>query len=136
MSKFSKIMKKVGFIAANILVPVLLFAGLFAFSDGGVVNVIADADEPFSSLSDDSITPEELQDKIQGWINIVIGLLALVAVVYIVWGGFNWMISDSEDDSKKAKQKIINAVIGLIIAASAWIVLRIVVGIIMAVTAE
>ena len=56
-------------------------------------------------------------------INIVLSLLGLVAVIFIIIGGFMWMTSaGNEEKLKKAKTMISAAVIGLIIVIVAYVV--------------
>jgi hypothetical protein len=51
----------------------------------------------------------------------VLGLLALVAVIMIIFGGVQWMTAGgNEDKIEKAKKIISAAVIGLIIVMLAW----------------
>lgn len=54
-------------------------------------------------------------------IRTALGLLGIVAVVLILYGGFTWMTAGgSEDRISKAKQILVNAVIGLVIILSAY----------------
>jgi len=54
-------------------------------------------------------------------INFSLGLLSLLALCLILWGGFIWMTSGgSEEKIETAKKILRNGVIGLIIILSAW----------------
>jgi len=54
-------------------------------------------------------------------INILMGLLSLLAICLILWGGFTYMTSGgSEDKIETAKKIIRNGAIGLVIILSAW----------------
>jgi hypothetical protein len=54
-------------------------------------------------------------------INIVLGILGIVAVVIIVAGGFTWMTAaGNEDKVGSAKKMITQGVIGLVIVFAAW----------------
>ena len=54
-------------------------------------------------------------------IQVLLGLLGIIAVCIIIYGGFLWTTSGgSEDKINKAKQLLRNAVIGLIIILSSW----------------
>lgn len=54
-------------------------------------------------------------------VNIVLGLMGLVAVVLIIVGGFQWMTSGgSEEKIKKAKGLMGAALIGLVIVVLAY----------------
>lgn len=55
------------------------------------------------------------------YINIFVGLLALLAVLYILYAGFAWMTSaGNEEKALKAKRTISYTVLGLLIMLSAW----------------
>ena len=56
-------------------------------------------------------------------INIVLSLLGLVAVIFIIIGGFMWMTSaGNEEKLKKAKGMIQAAIVGLVIVMLAYVV--------------
>lgn len=53
-------------------------------------------------------------------VEILIRISGMIAVGYIIYGGFRYMLSQGEPDAtKKAKGTILNAVIGLVIAITA-----------------
>lgn len=61
--------------------------------------------------------PESLWGIGLALIDILLRIGALVAVGYVIWGGFQYMISQGEPDrTKSAKDTILNALIGLVIA--------------------
>lgn len=61
-------------------------------------------------------------------INVFMGLLGLVAVVIVLYGGFLWMTAaGNEDRIEKAKKMIVAGVIGLAIILSAYAIARFVV---------
>ncbi|USN53417.1 MAG: hypothetical protein H6760_04660 [Candidatus Nomurabacteria bacterium] len=63
----------------------------------------------------------DLKDTVINIIQWVLGILALVAVVMIIIGGFQWMTAGGNDEKvEKAKKIISAAVIGLIIILLAW----------------
>lgn len=54
-------------------------------------------------------------------INWMLGILALIAVVLVLYGGFLWLTSRGDETKiDKAKQVLINAGIGLLIILAAW----------------
>lgn len=54
-------------------------------------------------------------------INVFLGLLAIITVSLIVYGGFVWMTAaGNEEKIAKAKRILVNAVIGLAIILSSW----------------
>lgn len=56
--------------------------------------------------------------KVVQWI---LGLLALIAVIFILYGGFIWMTAGgNEERVDSAKKTITAAVIGLVVVLLAW----------------
>ena len=71
----------------------------------------------------------DLKDTVVNIIQWVLGILALVAVVMIIIGGFQWMTAaGNEKRIEKAKKVISAAVIGLIIVLLAWAIVIFVAG--------
>lgn len=65
----------------------------------------------------------DLKQTVVNILNLVLGLLALIAVVMIIIGGFTWLTAGgNEEKVDKAKKIISAAVIGLIIVLLAWAV--------------
>lgn len=63
-------------------------------------------------------SPESLAITVINW---VLGLLALVAVVLILVGGFRWMTAGgNEEKVESAKKTLYAALIGLIIILAGW----------------
>ena len=51
------------------------------------------------------------------FVDIALRIAALVAIGYVIWGGIQFVIAQGESDkTKKARQTVINALIGLVIA--------------------
>ncbi|MFH1536628.1 MAG: pilin, partial [Patescibacteria group bacterium] len=68
------------------------------------------------NLGDDS--PLEIAVALINW---ALGLLALIAVCIMLYGGFLWMFSKGEEDKiAKAKLVLRNGLIGLLIILAAW----------------
>ncbi len=62
--------------------------------------------------------PEQIIVELINW---VLGILALIAVVMILIGGFRWMTAaGNEDKVDGAKKLLIAAIIGLVIVMAAW----------------
>ncbi len=53
-------------------------------------------------------------------INVLLSFMGVLLLVYIIYAGFLWMTSDGDAGTKKAKDMIKNAVIGLVIIVSAF----------------
>jgi len=73
----------------------------------------------FSGTS--SLGNTDLKKSIASLINVALGFLGILAVLIILWGGFNWMTAAGDEKKVgKAKQIIIQGVIGLVIILSSW----------------
>jgi len=60
---------------------------------------------------------------IQNLMNFGIGIAILVATIIIAWGGFLYIMSSANPESRsKANKMLINAAIGLFIVLSAWLI--------------
>lgn len=63
----------------------------------------------------------DLPAIVGGIINIMLGFVGILLLVYLIYGGFLWMTSGgSEDGAKKAKTMITNAIIGLLIVVASF----------------
>lgn len=73
--------------------------------------------------------PGDASQLISTGITWAIILAVLVTVAYIVWGGFDYIMS-GEDPKKTAaaRQKITNGVTGLIIVAATWVIFKFLAG--------
>lgn len=62
-------------------------------------------------------------DIIARTINAILGLVGSVFVVLIIWSGFRWMTSAGNTDQiKKAKETMINSVIGLAVIVASYVI--------------
>ncbi len=60
-------------------------------------------------------------------VEIILRLSGIIAVGYIIYGGFKYMLSQGEPDAtKKAKGTILNALIGMVIAMSATFIVTLI----------
>ena len=89
---------------------------------------------PFSALAQDSsVTPLSLNDNVT--IAIIIsaianwagGIAAGVAVLYLIYGGFQYIVG-GEKGATAGKTILVNAIIGLFIIALAYAIINIVIG--------
>lgn len=65
----------------------------------------------------------DLKTTVINIIRLALGLMTLIAVVFIIYGGFVWLTAGgSEERVEKAKGIITAAVIGLIVILLAWAV--------------
>ncbi|MBT4516732.1 MAG: hypothetical protein HOC78_02450 [Candidatus Komeilibacteria bacterium] len=67
----------------------------------------------------------DLKETIAGIVNIFLGFLGILATLIILYGGFIWMTSQGNTEKvDKAKQILINGVIGLTIVLSSYAIAR------------
>lgn len=65
----------------------------------------------------------DLKGTVANIINIVLGFLGIIAVIMVLMGGFKWMMAGgNEDEVKQARERIKNAVIGLVIVFASYII--------------
>lgn len=57
-------------------------------------------------------------------IQFLLGIAGLVAVLFVVIGGYNYVVGGLTEDKEKGKKTILHALMGLIVALSAWIVVN------------
>lgn len=82
-----------------------------------------------SPLANIDITPPEgfaanFSSLINGVLSFVLVIAALLVFLYLIWGAFDWITSGGDKGkTDRARQKIISAVIGLIIIASSYAIL-------------
>ena len=97
------------------LVAVFLLFGFVGVAQADVSDYFPDE---VDNLNVGSESPEGIVVSLINW---GLGILALVAVVMILIGGFQWMTAGgNEERVEKAKKLLIAAIIGLLIILAAW----------------
>ena len=70
---------------------------------------------------------QNITDLINKTLRLVLLIVALLVFMYLIWGGFDWITSGGDKSkTEAARQKIVAAVIGLIVVASSWAILLLV----------
>jgi hypothetical protein len=71
----------------------------------------------------------DLEQTIVNIIQWVLGILSLLAVVFIIYGGFKWLTSGGDENRiESAKKTITAAVAGLVVVILAWAIVIFVAG--------
>ncbi len=71
----------------------------------------------------------DLKQTVINIISYVLGLLGLIAIIMILYGGFTWMTAGgNEDKIDTAKQIISAAAVGLVIILISWAIVNFVIG--------
>lgn len=61
-------------------------------------------------------------------VSILLAVIFFIAVVFLIIGGFRYVISQgNEEGVEKAKGTITNSIIGLVVVLLAWIIIRVIV---------
>lgn len=61
----------------------------------------------------------------KGALNIGFGFVGLVALIYIIIGGYSYLVSSgNEEQAEKGKKTILYAIIGLVVVVSAWAIVN------------
>ena len=62
-------------------------------------------------------------------ITVLLIVAVVIAVIFLIWGGIRWILSGGDKSGvESARNHIIGAIVGLIIALAAYFVLRLVLG--------
>ena len=129
MSKLSK------FITSIIMAAAFCALGLNTFTpptptfaDDSICNNPHVDDQIKSASGCSSGSTDELPNVVQGIANAIILVAGVIAVVFIIYGGIQYMTSAGDSaKTKKAKDTILYAAIGLIICALAFAIVNFVI---------
>ena len=87
-------------------------------------------DEGIVPKGDDKTIPDplpgkNLQDIINSVFNVAYGLAGIVAIIYLIYGGYMYITSSGNPDaSEAAKSTIVNSIIGLIIILTSYLIIH------------
>ncbi len=78
------------------------------------------------SLNGDTNTSGVINSVAQNVINIIFLIAGVLAVIYLLWSGIQYITAGGNADKvKAARQGIINAVIGVVVIMAAFFIIRI-----------
>jgi NADH:ubiquinone oxidoreductase subunit 5 (subunit L)/multisubunit Na+/H+ antiporter MnhA subunit len=77
------------------------------------------------SISKAPINAETVRGGAQNIVNILTFLAVLAAVIFLLVGGFQW----SSGDAKNGKEKVKNAIIGLVVIFFAYVIIQLLTGV-------
>jgi hypothetical protein len=72
--------------------------------------------------NNEEVTTVTTQNYIPGLFRLIIGIAGVLAVVRIIWGGIQYMSTDAFQGKNDAKNTITNAIWGLLLAMTAWLI--------------
>lgn len=122
--------KLLAFVKKNYSVAVLvvLFSVLPAVAlaaGSGVEGGLSDVKDSFGNTA---ITADDIPRTIAQVIEILLGIAGAVAVLFVLFGGFQYMTAGGSDDQvKKGKATIFNALIGIVLIVLAYAIVNVVV---------
>lgn len=114
-------------IAAIALMGASIVVGSSAVSAVACPNGSIHAGENKNSLAECNLedTSNNLMSTVSTIINVIIGVVGIVSVIFIVIGGLSYVTSAGDPGkAKKAKDTILYAVIGLIVAVLAFAIVN------------
>lgn len=90
----------------------------------GNVGISAPPGIPVGGLNDG---PHPLTQILSTGVGILLVFAVIIALIYLVWGGYTWMTSGGDAAKvKSAQQHIIYAMIGLVVCFTAFIIVNLV----------
>jgi hypothetical protein len=76
-----------------------------------------------------AIDPKDINTRIAGGISLILSLVVLMSVFQIIMGGINYVNAGGDPNKTKAAQQVVtNAIIGLAVAFSSYVILLVVGG--------
>ncbi len=104
-----------------ILVILIIFLSLFFYNQVCFASVGASVDSFGKQIYGDSAEPQDPRILAAKIISTLLGLLSIIFVVLILYGGYLYLTSaGAEEKIKKAKQVLVSAIIGLAIIILAY----------------
>jgi len=117
--KYLKIFAVVAVVLAQFALPMVALAASGGVSGYKTPTPPSDLPGYFSTCLGDNAT----LCMIKNVINILLAVVFLIAVVYLIIGGFRYIMSQGNEESvEKAKGTITNAIIGIVVVLLAWII--------------
>jgi hypothetical protein len=126
MKRIKSITLVLGILAASILPANLLLAG--NVSAASCTTPQQCASQGANTTTDKSAQKVDLKDRLKDIVNILLFVLGAIAVIIIVIGGLRYVLSGGDANAVKgAKDTILYAVVGLIIALLAYAIVNFVI---------
>lgn len=104
----------------NVEIPGFSFSKM-ALTGGGVSGIIDYAKEPISTS--EFVESTFIADYVTGVYRFLIGASTIIAIIMIMIGGLQYVIAAGGGDVGKAKERIKNAIIGLVLLLSVYTIL-------------
>jgi len=121
MCLFFFVMKKYFFLLASFFYTPFVFADQTFFK-----GVIPAEGELGDKIKKGTVSLTDIPQVLVYVIDLVALLAGTIAVIALIYGGFQYMISGLVDDKQKAKTTIKWAIFGLLVTFSAWILVNLI----------
>ncbi|MDD2515691.1 MAG: hypothetical protein PHF46_01450 [Candidatus Gracilibacteria bacterium] len=107
----------------------LLTNKVFA-ADVGIYGGISGADdvEKTIKLRTGNITFDDIPGMILYIINFLLGIVATIFMIMVIYGAFQLMLGSVSSEKNKGKDAIKRGIIGFVVSASSWLLMRMVIG--------
>jgi len=93
----------------------------------GVFAEVATA-APFDNIAAPGVGFTSLSELFPQFFSIIMTVGAVVLLFFLFWGAFKYLTAGSnEDNVKKARTTITNAIVGMFLLASAWVLWTVVI---------
>ncbi len=109
-----RLLNKILFFISFLILPIKSFALDYTQLEGGAFAGFGNAIAP---------GPNQLKDFLSQAFQFGLALAAALAVIMIVWGGVEIMLSESVFKKEDGKKKIQDAIWGLLLALVSWLIL-------------
>jgi len=97
------------------------FSFVFAGSLDQIVNSDGQMGNSSADIAGDTLSSKTVPDMISSGIKIALGLFGTVALIFVIWGGVDWLLSKGDSTKiKTARDRMIAAAIGLAIIAASY----------------
>ena len=101
-----------------ILVPLLAFSA-FTLAQGVQYQLL----QPLPNLQSAG-GENPFGDYVAGLIPFILSLAAVLATIMIIWGGIEYAVSEAVDAKSDAKDRITQAILGLLLALMSYLILN------------
>jgi hypothetical protein len=114
-------MKIISHLSAFISIIFNFLFFIFYFSPPAHAQIISDLNEAFKAVGGNPFKYQNIGCLVSSGLNLALTLVGILVLLYILWGGIQWIISGGDKNTlESAKSKITNALLGLAIIAGLW----------------
>jgi len=113
-------LKKI-FFSLILTFSLISFSFVFAGSLDQIVGSDGQMGDSSATIAGSNLSSKTVPDMISSGIKIALGLFGTVALIFVIWGGVDWLLSKGDSTKiKAARDRMIAAAIGLAIIAASY----------------